>query len=215
MAEPTSNLTATRDVASAVTPVPVSRWAIHRRMYDWVFSFSESRHAVLALFCISLAECSFFPIPPDVLMIPMILKQRRKTWWYATVALLASIPGALLGYWIGYELTGVAEWLIGVEHLTKVQDYVNQYGFWGMFVGAVLISPFKVVTIAAGFAKMNLFWFVLACTLGRAKRLYVVAAVAWFVGPKALPIIEKYFNTFCLALAVLAIGAIVAVKYWH
>ncbi|QDU33218.1 SNARE associated Golgi protein [Poriferisphaera corsica] len=193
---------------------PVSRWAIHRRMYDWVLGFAHSRHSSWSLFGLSFAESSFFPIPPDVLLGPLCLGDRKKSWWFATVTTAASVLGAFLGYLIGWGFLDLALMIPGIDQ-AKIdwldQEFALRGQLW-VFVAALTPIPFKLLTITAGFAKMNLLVFAAACLVGRAARFYGVAFMFWWIGPKAIPFIDKYFNWLCIVFTVLLIAGFAAIK---
>lgn len=196
---------------------PVSRWAIHRHLYDWVLSFAHHRHSTTALFTLSFAESSFFPVPPDVLLGPLCLGRREKAIWFATVTTVASVLGAFLGYVIGYGLIDVAILIPGITK-PRIDWLAGEFasrGQWYVFVAALTPIPFKLLTITAGFASMPLAIFTGACLLGRAIRFYGVAAVFWWVGPKALPFIDRYFNLLCAVFVILLVGGVAAVKWMH
>ena len=185
-----------------------SWWAIHRHLYDWVLSLADKWYATWALFGISFAESSFFPIPPDVLLAPLCLGSRKRSFWFALVTTVASVLGAFLGYYIGYALIDVALKIPGITQ-DKIDALANEFqvrGQWWVLVGPLTPVPFKLLTITAGFAQMPLLLFTLACVLGRATRFFAVAALFWWVGPRAMPIIDKYFNWLCLAFVVLLAG---------
>ncbi len=204
---------------------PVPRWAIHRRLYDWVLSFAKSKHATKALFVFSFAESSFFPIPPDVLLAPLCLGERKKSLWFATVCTVGSVLGAFLGYVIGMKAISLALMIPGVEMgpeidapLSTVNGLKAEFAERGelyVFVAALTPIPFKLLTITAGFAQMHLGVFALACLIGRAARFYGVALVFWLIGPKALPFIDRYFNLLCLVFVVLLVGGFAALKLMH
>ena len=184
-------------------------------MYDWVLSFAHHKHATLALFLLSFAESSFFPIPPDVLLGPLCLGNRKKSMWFATVTMVASVLGALLGYVIGYFLIDLALMIPGItqDAMNKLAGEFEERGDLWVFVAALTPIPFKLLTITAGFAKMNLLPFVIACIIGRSARFYLVAGIFWLIGPKALPFIDKYFNLLCMVFTILLVGGIFAMKF--
>ena len=196
---------------------PVSRWAIHRHLYDWVLSFAHHKHSTTALFGLSFAESSFFPIPPDVLLGPLCLGHRKKSLWFATVTAVASVLGAYLGYVIGYALIDLALVIPGItqERIDKLAGEFSVRGQWYVFIAALTPIPFKLLTITAGFAKMDLLIFTVACVVGRSIRFYAVATVFWWVGPKAMPIIDKYFNLLCIVFVALLIGGFGVLKLLH
>ncbi|MAE65337.1 MAG: cytochrome B [Phycisphaeraceae bacterium] len=212
-------MTATDDLAadaSSGTP-PVPRWAIHRRLYDWVLSFAHRPHATTALFLLSFAESSFFPIPPDVLLGPLCLGNRAKSIWFATVTTVASVLGALIGYLLGYAMIEVALLIPGItqELVDKLASEFALRGDLYVFIAALTPIPFKLLTITAGFAQMHLGIFVVACLVGRAARFYAVALVFWLIGPRALPFIDRYFNVLSLVFVILLVGGFVVLKWLH
>jgi len=203
-------------VGTDATP-SVSRWAIHRRLYDWVLSFAHKKHSSTALFLFSFSESSFFPIPPDVLLAPMCLGHRRRAIWFATVTTIASVLGAFLGYAIGYGAIDVAQLIPGItrEKINVLACQFEQTGHWYVFIAALTPIPFKLLTITSGFATMNLVVFALACLIGRATRFYAVAVVIWLIGPKAMPLIDRYFNWLCVAFVILLVGGFLIIKLMH
>lgn len=188
---------------------------MHKRMYDWVLYFAHHKHSMTALFCLSFAESSFFPIPPDVLLGPLCLGNRKRSMTFATITTVASVLGAFLGYFIGFQLIWLALKIPGIhqEDMDWLKDQFAERGQWYVFIAALTPIPFKLLTITAGSAKMNLLVFAGACVVGRAARFYFVAFIFWLIGPKALPFIEKYFNWLALAFAVLLVGGFMVVKY--
>ena len=190
-------------------------WHVHRRMYDWVLHFAHHKHSTTALFALSFAESSFFPIPPDVLLGPLCLGNRKKSMWFAAVTTIASILGAYLGYLIGFALIDVALMIPGItqERITGLSGEFEARGQWYVFIAALTPIPFKLLTITAGVAKLNLLVFTLACLVGRAMRFFGVAGVFWLIGPKAVPFIDKWFNWLALAFVVLLAGGFVVLKY--
>jgi membrane protein YqaA with SNARE-associated domain len=190
-------------------------WQVHRRMYDWVLHFAHHKHSTTALFSLSFAESSFFPIPPDVLLGPLCLGNRKKSMWFATVTTIASILGAYLGYLIGYAFIDLALMIPGITQ-DKVDWLGGEFdarGKWYVFIAALTPIPFKLLTITAGAAKMNLLVFTLACLVGRSMRFFGVAGVFWWIGPKAVPFIDKWFNWLALLFVALLVGGFVVVKY--
>lgn len=201
-------------VETAVGRPAVPRWALHRRLYDWVLSFAHSRHSTPALFLLSFAESSFFPIPPDVLLGPLCLGARRKSLYFATVTTVASVLGAYLGYLIGYAAIDLALRIPGItqERIHWLAGEFDQRGQWYVFIAALTPIPFKLLTITAGFAQMDLVVFSLACLVGRAMRFYAVAGVFWLIGPRAMPLIDRYFNLLCVIFVVLLVGGFAVLK---
>jgi len=190
-------------------------WHLHRRLYDWTLAWAYRPSASAALFGLGFAESSFFPIPPDVLLLPLTLGNPRRFLYFATLTTIASVCGAFLGYLIGYGSIDVALMIPGVtqEGIDWLAREFDARGQWYVFIAALTPIPFKLLTITAGFARMNLLIFAAACVLGRAGRFYVVAGLCRLIGPKAVPFIDKYFNWVTLAFVALLVGGFVVVKY--
>ncbi len=212
------NETTSANTAAAAVP----RWALHRRLYDWTVGLAHSPHANWALFLLSFAESSFFPVPPDVLLAPLCLGKRSKAWWFAGLCTVASVLGALLGYVIGYFAweachTFLFQYVPGFspEKFDLVQHWYDQWGVWVLFFAAFTPIPYKVFTIAGGVFAQPLLPFVLVSIVGRGARFFLVAGLCWWIGPQATPFIEKYFNWLCLAFAVLLVGGFLLIKYLH
>lgn len=213
MTSPTEQPTnAATPTASTETP----RWAIHRRLYDWVLSLAETSYGTWALFWISFAESSFFPIPPDVLLAPLCLGSRTRSLWFAAVTTIGSVLGALLGYAIGYWAINYAVMIPGIteEKITGLAGEFAERGQWYVLIAALTPIPFKLLTITAGAAKMSIPIFLVACVIGRATRFFVVAGIIRAIGPRAIPLIDKYFNLLCVLFVVLLVGGFVILKYF-
>jgi membrane protein YqaA with SNARE-associated domain len=179
---------------------------------------AASERAPTALFWVSFIESSVFPIPPDVMLIPMAIANRLKAWWYATIATIGSVLGGLLGYAIGYFLFD----MVGQPILSfygygdKFQEFAaqyNEYGAWIVFMAGLTPFPFKVITIASGTTSMNIFVFLLASIVGRASRFFAVAALLYFFGQPIREFIERYFGILTVLFFVLLVGGFAAVKF--
>ena len=182
-----------------------------RRLYDWVMSLAASRHAPASLFAISFAESSFFPIPPDVMLAPMVLAKPEKAWRYAALCTLASILGGILGYGIGYFFHDGAQRLLallGKPHaLADAECWFAQWGSWVIIAKGFTPIPFKLVTITSGLLKFSFPIFIAAATVTRAGRFFLVAFVVKKFGPAMMPVIEKRLALFAgLLIALLVIG---------
>lgn len=181
-----------------------------RRLYDWTMGLAGHRHARTSLFSVSFIESSVFPIPPDVMMIPMILARRAQAWTIAGIATLGSVLGALLGYWIGAVLMdSVGMWVLTAYGKEAAFDSLSlrfaEYGGWAVLIAALTPFPFKVITIFSGAVGLSLPLFIATSILGRAGRFYVVAALLWKYGTPIRDFIERrlglVFTVFMLALA--------------
>ena len=194
-----------------------ARPPIHRRLYNWVLSLADTPHATWSLFGISFVESSFFPIPPDVLLGPLCLGNRKRSLWFAFVATAGSVFGAFLGYWIGFAAIDLALKIPGISEadISALAAEFEQRGQIYVFVAALTPIPFKLLTITAGSAKMGLAVFTAACVVGRATRFFAVAAVFWIIGPKAVPFIDKYFNWLCVAFVALLVGGFGLMTLFH
>ncbi len=189
-----------------------------RRMYDWMMGLAGSPRAPWALGVVSFIESSFFPIPPDVMLIPMVLRDRSKAWWYATIATVTSVAGGILGYAIGYFFfEAIGKPILnfyGREHaLDSFIQFVHEYGVEAVIIKGMTPIPFKVVTIAAGVAKMDLLAFIGASIIARAMRFYLVAGLLYFFGQPIREFIERRLTLVTTVFVVVLVSGFVAVKY--
>ena len=202
----------------------VAWWHWHRRLYDWVIHFSETRHGVTALFALSFAESSCFPVPPDVLLAPLALGSPRRWLRFALACSIASVLGGILGYCIGVFLwSAIGPWAyahlggIGLtqENFAKFQGWYERYDFWIVFTCGFTPLPYKVCTISAGVARINFFGFLVASAVSRSARFFIVAGLMGWKGESIKPVIDKYFNWFSLAFVALLIGGFLVIKWVH
>jgi len=189
-----------------------------RKLYDWMMRLAGHRRALPALAAISFAESSFFPIPPDVMLVPMVLAQRSKAFVIAGVCTVASVIGGLFGYAIGYFLfETIGAWVIQLYNLQGAMETFRaefaQYGTWIILVKGLTPIPYKLVTIASGVAHFDLFTFVWASILTRGVRFFAVAGLLWKFGDPIRNFIEKRLEVLTWAFLVVLIGGFVAVKY--
>jgi membrane protein YqaA with SNARE-associated domain len=174
--------------------------------------------AAWALFAVSFAESSFFPIPPDAMLIPMVLADRRKAWFYALICTTASVLGALLGYWIGFTLyETIGKPIITFYHLDEAMqgfiDDFNKYGLWIILIKGLTPIPYKLVTIASGVAGFALTPFILASIVTRGFRFFLVAGLLYFFGEPIRDFIERRLTLVTTVFIVLVVGGFVALKY--
>jgi membrane protein YqaA with SNARE-associated domain len=189
-----------------------------KRLYDWIMGLAASDRAPSALFWVSFVESSFFPIPPDVMLIPMVIAQRLKAWWYATIATIGSVIGGVFGYAIGYfafESVGkpILEFYGKADSFGEFTQWFNEWGVWILIAKGWTPFPYKVLTITAGVTHMPFFEFILASIVTRAMRFYLVAGLLYFFGEPIRDFIEKRLTLVTTVFVVLLVGGFVAVKY--
>lgn len=188
-----------------------------RKLYDWTIHWAKTPKAPVALFSIAFIESSFFPIPPDVLLIAMTMAQPKKWLRYATICAIGSVCGAFLGYLIGWGLyESVGKLIVDTYHLQNVMELVGrkyqENAFLTVFTAAFTPIPYKVITIAAGLFKIPLATLAVASLIGRAGRFFLVAGALRLFGEKIEKSIEKYFDIFSLAFSALIILGFLALK---
>jgi membrane protein YqaA with SNARE-associated domain len=190
-----------------------------QRLYQWVMRLAASRHATLALFCIAFAESSFFPIPPDTMLAPMVLARPQRAWLNAAVCTGGSILGGMLGYYIGFALEPVAHWILALtghpDAEVPIQAAFAKYGVAVILLGLVPVIPYKLITITTGLAHFVLWQFVVASCVTRSTRFFGVTFLVKRFGPTLLPVIEKRL-TLIAGLAVATVVLIfVGLKLSH
>jgi membrane protein YqaA with SNARE-associated domain len=178
---------------------------------------AASRHAPWALAAVSFAEASFFPIPPDVMLVPMAAARPDKAWRYAAICTLASILGGCAGYAIGYFLQDLGQQLLTFfghpDAMAEFKDVFDQWGAWFILIKGLTPIPFKLVTIASGLAGFNFGIFLLAVTITRAGRFFLEAALLKKFGPTVMPIVEKRLNTVALLVVAFIVGGFLLLKF--
>jgi membrane protein YqaA with SNARE-associated domain len=189
-----------------------------RRLYDWMMRMAGHDKAPHALFWVAFVESSIFPIPPDVMLIPMILAKRAKAWLYATICTVGSVIGGIAGYAIGYYLF---EYL--GEPILKLYGYgekykdaatlFNDWGVWILIAKGWTPFPYKVLTIAAGAFKMSFGPFILASIVARAMRFYLVAGLLYWFGEPIRDFIERRLSLVTTLFVILLVGGFVAIRY--
>ncbi|WP_162654755.1 YqaA family protein [Lentilitoribacter sp. Alg239-R112] len=189
-----------------------------RRLYDWTMSLAATRHAEKGLASVSFLESSVFPIPPDVLLIPMVIANRDKWVRIALICTLFSVLGAFLGYFIGaflYETIGkaVLEFYGKADSFDKISQWYNTHGGWGVLFAAVTPFPYKVLTIFSGATGLNLVTFAIVSIIGRAARFFLVAYLLRKFGEPIRLFIEKYLGLLFALFLILLIGGFYAVRY--
>ena len=189
-----------------------------RPLYNWVMALSAHPRAVWALGGVSFIESSVFPIPPDVMLIPMVLAERAKAWFFAAVATVTSVLGGLLGYAIGFflfELVGkpiLELYGYGDKFMSFAERY-NEWGAWIVFIAGVTPFPYKVITIASGVTQLNIVIFIVASIAARGLRFFIVTALLYWFGPPIRDFIERRLGLVFTVFLVLLVGGFVAIRY--
>ena len=197
--------------------LPKKDMRIFRRLYDWTLDKASKREASWFLSIISFAESSFFPIPPDIILIPMVLAKRTKAFYYALICTLSSVFGGILGYIIGLILfNSIGVLLVNFYHLdeqlNQFKNYYNSYGAWIVIIAGFTPFPFKVITIASGLFQLNFIVFIICSLFSRGARFYIVSSLLYFFGGKIKIFIDKYFNFLTIVFFILLIGSILIIK---
>ncbi|WP_170368530.1 YqaA family protein [Ruegeria arenilitoris] len=187
-------------------------------LYDRTIRLADHPHALWVLALVAFIESSVFPIPPDVLMIPMILARPSRAWLIATVALVFSVLGGLLGYAIGaffYDSIGqpILEAMGKGHAMQEFNQRFNDFGFWAVLTAGVTPFPYKVITIMSGWTGMPLGTFIATSILARALRFYIVAGLLWGFGEPIRDFIEKRLGLMFTLFIILLIGGFLVVKY--
>lgn len=185
------------------------------RLYDMVLRWAAHRRATWILGLLSFAESSFFPVPPDVMLAPMVMARPRRAWLLATITTLTSVAGGLLGYLLGYYalelILPLLERLNYTEHYYLAQSWFERWGFWIVLIAGFSPIPYKLFTIAAGAAALNPLVFICASLVGRGGRFYLVAGILAWGGPRLEPWLRTYIERIGWAtVAVLAAGIAIA-----
>ncbi len=192
-----------------------------RRAYDWVLHWAETRWGVVALFLLAFAESSFFPIPPDVLLIACCLGlplRSNRVFYFALVCTLGSAFGGIAGYMIGsYGWEAMSSWFIpsvfSQEAFDNVGNMYDQYNFWVVFTAGFTPIPYKLITITAGVFDINFILFCIASIVARGARFFLIAWMIKRFGPPIKVFIDKHFNWIALAFTVILVGSFVLLKY--
>ncbi len=187
-------------------------------LYDWTLSLAGHRHAMWALVIVSFAESSVFPIPVDVLLIPMVLAARDKAWRIAAACTAASVIGGLAGYGIGYglfEAVGkpILEFYGAMPKFDEFRSLYNEWGAWIVIMAGVTPFPYKVITIASGATQLDLVVFTIASIVSRAIRFFFVAAVIWYFGPPIRTWLERNLGLATTIFFICLIGGFLVIKF--
>lgn len=189
-----------------------------KRLYDWTMAQAARPNAIWVLAAISFIESSIFPIPPDVLLIPMVLAAREKAWRIALVCTVASVLGGMAGYAIGallYDSVGrpVLELYGQTGRFDEFREAYNAWGAWIVAGAGVTPFPYKVITIASGVTGLDLATFTIASVLSRGLRFFVEAGLLWYIGPPVRVFVEKNLNLVAAVFFVALFGGFILVRY--
>ncbi len=189
-----------------------------RKLYDWTLDMAGRRNAMTVLAVVSFIESSFFPIPPDALIVPMIVADRRRAWRVALIASIFSVLGGLFGYAIGFFLfDSIGQPLLDFygynEAFAKFQDAYNEWGLWIVASAGFTPLPYKVFTIASGLTQMDLAIFLAASIVSRSARFFLEAAILWYFGPPVRAFVERYLGLVAIGSFALLIGGFITIKY--
>ena len=189
-----------------------------RRLYDWVLHWAETPFGGWALFLLAFCESSFFPIPPDILLIALAVAIPKKSFRYALVCSAGSVLGGCLGYLIGWQfMAAVGSRIIDFYHLADkvdlIADLFQRYDAWAIGIAGFTPIPYKVFTISAGMFSINFFVFVLASAASRSARFFILGALIYVFGPAIQSFIDRYFNILAVAFTVLLVAGFILIKY--
>ena len=189
-----------------------------RGLYDWTMRLAAHHNANWVLAFVSFVESSVFPIPPDVLLIPMVLAQRARAFLLALNCTVASVLGGLLGYAIGYflfETVGlpILEFYGYADRFAEFQGRYNEWGAWIVFIAGITPFPYKVITIASGVAALDVAVFIAASVIARGLRFFIVAGLLWAFGPVIQSFIERYLPWLFTLFVISLFAGFLAIRY--
>jgi membrane protein YqaA with SNARE-associated domain len=189
-----------------------------RRLYNWVLQWAETPYSAWALFLLAFAESSFFPIPPDVLLIALAVAKPGKSLQYALLCSIGSILGGCLGYFIGYEfMVAIGQKIVHFYGFQDKMAYVGQlyrqYDAWAVGIAGFTPIPYKVFTISAGMFRINFGVFLLASVVSRSARFFIVGGLIYKFGPRIQSFIDRYFDILAVSFTVLLVLSFVIIKY--
>ena len=190
-----------------------------RRLYDWVLRWAETPYGSWALFLLAFSESSFFPIPPDILLIALSVAIPRKSFKYALICSVGSVLGGCFGYLIGWQfMTSIGEKIISFYGLNQKVEYIQTlymtYDAWAIGIAGFTPIPYKVFTISAGAFKIDFSVFIFASLVSRSARFFLVAGLIYVFGPKIQSFIDRYFDILAVTFTVLLIAGFIIIKYF-
>ena len=191
---------------------------IIRRLYHWLLDLAKKPYAIPIAALISFIESSFFPIPPDVIMIPMIIANPKRAWLIALIITVSSVMGGLFGYWIGsglYDTLGhkIVAFYGAMEHFEEFQIFYEEYGAWAVFTAGITPFPYKIITITSGILHLDLYTFIFASLAARGIRFFAIAALLWYFGDRIKIFIDKYLGIISILIVLIAISGFILLKF--
>jgi len=188
-----------------------------KRLYDWILSWAHTPYGGIALFVLAFAESSFFPVPPDVLLIALAISIPARAFRYALICSVASLLGGMFGYLIGYMfMGGIGDRIIEFYHFRDNYEYIQglfrEYDAWAVAIAGFTPIPYKVFTITAGAFEIDFWVFAIASAVSRGARFFIVAGVIYFYGEGIKRFIDRYFNILSIAFVVILIAGFAVVK---
>ena len=189
-----------------------------KKTYNWTLEKAQHKNAKWYLSLISFVESSFFPIPPDILLIPMALASKARALFYAFMCTLFSVLGGILGYAIGYFFyNSVGIYIVDFYHLENsfniFESYYKEFGILIVLGAGITPFPYKFITIASGVFGLNIFLFIIVSIIGRGLRFYLIAILLYFFGEKIKLIIDKYFNVLTIVFFILLVGSVFIIRF--
>lgn len=189
-----------------------------RKLYAWVLHWAETPYGSWALFLLAFSESSFFPIPPDVLLIALAVALPRKSLKYALICSVGSVLGGAFGYLIGWQfMTGIGDKIILFYGLAEKYEYIETlykaYDAWAIGIAGFTPIPYKVFTISAGAFHINFAVFIIASVISRSARFFLVGGLIYIFGPQIQGFIDRYLNILAVAFVVLLVGGFILIKY--
>ena len=190
-----------------------------RKLYNWVLHWAETRYAMPALILVAFTESSFFPIPPDPLLMALCLGNPKRSLMYAAVCSLASVGGGLFGYYIGWGIWEIVDdffltFVFSSDAFLYVSQEYEQNAFLAILGAAFTPIPYKVFTVTAGVFKIDFFTFILASIVGRSARFFIEGGLIYFFGVSIKTFIDKYFNILVTLFFILLVLGFLVVRYW-
>ena len=189
-----------------------------RNIYNWTLKKAEHKNAKWYLSLISFAESSFFPIPPDIVLIPMVLASKARALFYALICTISSVLGGILGYAIGYFFyNSVGIYIVEFYHLENsfsvFENYYKEFGILIVLGAGITPFPYKFITMASGVFGLNIFLFIIISVIGRGLRFYLIAILLYFFGEKIKLFIDKYFNILTIVFFILLVGSVFIIRF--